>query len=55
MALTKESYKKRLIDDKIDDCLEVFEAIFIQGPEWGGKIWTALNHANSETYLTIPY
>jgi predicted AAA+ superfamily ATPase len=34
--------------------LEVFGAVSIEGPKWCGKTWTALNHANSVTYLMDP-
>lgn len=52
MNLTKENYKKRLIDDKITRYLEVFGAISIEGAKWCGKTWTSLNHAKSVTYMT---
>lgn len=51
MKLTKEGYKKRLIDKTIEENLEVFGAISIEGPKWCGKTWTALNHSNSVAYL----
>ena len=51
MKLTKEGYKERLIDKIIEENLEIFGAISIEGPKWCGKTWTALNHANSVVYL----
>lgn len=51
MKLTKEGYKERLIDKTIEENLEVFGAISIEGPKWCGKTWTALNHSNSVVYL----
>ena len=51
MKLTKNGYMPRLIDKSIDENLEIFGAISIEGPKWCGKTWTALNHANSVTYL----
>ena len=51
MALTKEGYKKRIIDEKIEKNLKIFGAISIEGPKWCGKTWTSLNHANSVVYL----
>jgi len=50
--MTKEGYKKRLIDDKINRYLGVFGAISIEGPKCCGKTWTSLNHAESATYVT---
>lgn len=52
MSLTKEGYKQRLIDEKIEKYLHIFGAVSIEGPKWCGKTWTSLNHANSVTYLT---
>ena len=52
MALTKENYRKRLVDDEIKELLQMFGAISIEGPKYCGKTWTALNHANSSVLLT---
>lgn len=52
MSLTKENYTKRLVDDEIDEILQMFGAISIEGPKYCGKTWTALNHANSFVLLT---
>lgn len=52
MALTKENYTKRLIDDEISELLKMFGAISIEGPKYCGKTWTAFNHANSSVLLT---
>ena len=51
MALTKENYTKRLIDDEIEEVMDMFGAISIEGPKFCGKTWTALNHANSYVVL----
>ena len=51
MPLTKNGYKKRIIDEKIEKNLKIFGAISIEGPKWCGKTWTSLNHANSVVYL----
>ena len=52
MALTKENYKRRLVDDKIEKYLKIFGAVLIEGPKWCGKTWSSLNHSESVTYLT---
>ena len=52
MALTKEDYTKRLVDDEISELLKMFGAVSIEGPKYCGKTWTALNHANSSVLLT---
>ena len=51
MPLTKEGYKERLIDKKIERYLKIFGALSIEGPKWCGKTWTSLNHCNSAIYL----
>lgn len=51
MKLTKKGYIPRLIDKAIENNLKIFGAISIEGPKWCEKIWTALNHSNSVTYL----
>lgn len=52
MSLTEKGYRKRLIDNKLERYLDVFGAISIEGPKWCGKTWTALNHAESVSYVT---
>lgn len=52
MALTKETYTERLIDNEIKELLKMFGAISIEGPKYCGKTWTAFNHANSSVLLT---
>lgn len=48
MTLTPEGYRPRLIDGDIEQMLNTFGAVKIEGPKWSGKTWTAENHANSE-------
>lgn len=52
MALTKENYTRRLVDDELEELLKMFGAVSIEGPKYCGKTWTALNHSNSEVLLT---
>ena len=54
MSLQKSGYIKRIIDTKIDEYLQLFGAILIEGPKWCGKTWTSLNHANSVSYIMEP-
>ena len=51
MKLTKKGYRKRLIDKEIEENLEIFGAISIEGLKWCGKTWTALNHSKSVAFL----
>lgn len=52
MSLTKDGYKTRLIDARVNRYLRIFGAVSIEGPKWCGKTWTSLNHANSVVYVT---
>ncbi len=45
------NYKKRIMDDKINEYLKLFGAICIEGPKYCGKTWAGRYHANSETLL----
>lgn len=49
--MQKKEYKNRLVDKKIEEYLEIFGAISIEGPKWCGKTWASLNQANSFVYL----
>jgi predicted AAA+ superfamily ATPase len=51
MTLTKIGYRPRIVDAQISRSLRTFGAISLDGPRWCGKTWTALNHANSVSYL----
>jgi predicted AAA+ superfamily ATPase len=54
MTLTKPGYRPRIIDKKIEEYLELFGAISLEGPKWCGKTWTALNNGESVTYIMDP-
>ena len=49
--MIKDAYKPRIIDNRIEQFLESFGAVCIEGPKWCGKTWTALNHSNSASFL----
>lgn len=49
--MNKENYKARLIDETVDNYLEAFGAVCIEGPKWCGKTWTSSYHSNSEIYI----
>lgn len=52
--MNKKSYKPRLIDQAIDEYLQTFGAVCIEGPKWCGKTWTSSYHAGSEIMLGNP-
>ena len=54
MSLTKKGYRNRIIDEQLEKYMDTFGAVCIEGPKWCGKTWTALNHANSVSFLANP-
>ncbi|MDE6602116.1 MAG: DUF4143 domain-containing protein [Lachnospiraceae bacterium] len=52
--MKKEEYRRRIIDDKIEEYLGIFGAVCIEGPKWCGKTWTSSFHSKSEIYLGDP-
>lgn len=52
--LTPQNYKKRIIDYKIEEYMNTFGAVCVEGPKWCGKTWTSLNHAKSVSYISSP-
>jgi hypothetical protein len=47
----ENEYMKRLVDKNIDEYLDTFGAISVEGPKWCGKTWTSSKHAKSVEYL----
>jgi len=52
--MDKNKYMHRIIDNKIEDYLQTFGAVCIEGPKWCGKTWTSSYHSNSEIFLGDP-
>lgn len=52
--MDKKSYKPRIIDKYVDNCLAVAGAVCIEGPKWCGKTWTSEFHSNSAVYIGDP-
>ncbi len=52
--LLDKQYKKRVIDNLIEDYLDVFGAVCIEGPKWCGKTWTSAYHSKSEFLVGDP-
>lgn len=50
-TLTPKTYKKRLIEDRLDMLMKSFGCVEITGPKWCGKTWTAMTRAASMTKL----
>lgn len=52
--MENREYKFRIIDSIIDEYLETFGAVCIEGPKWCGKTWTSSYHCNSKIMLGDP-
>lgn len=52
--MDKRDYKPRLIDHAVEEYLETFGAVCIEGPKWCGKTWTSSYHSNSEIMIGDP-
>lgn len=52
--MENKEYKQRLIDKNVENYLDAFGALLIEGPKWCGKTWTAEHHCNSTFYLEDP-
>jgi predicted AAA+ superfamily ATPase len=51
--LTKEGYRQRIIDQRIEQLMGIFGAVCIEGPKFCGKTWTMFNHAGSVSDLMV--
>jgi len=49
-----DRYRPRVIDKTVEQYLETFGAVCIEGPKWCGKTWTASFHGNSEVMIGDP-
>ena len=47
-------YRKRVVDEIIEQYLQAFGAVCIEGPKWCGKTWTAEKHSKSAFYVGDP-
>ena len=52
--MENKSYRPRLIDKKLQEYLQVFGAVCIEGAKWCGKTWTSMYHCNSRVMIGDP-
>ncbi|MDO5340685.1 MAG: DUF4143 domain-containing protein [Eubacteriales bacterium] len=52
--MERKDYRPRLIDNIIDNYLDAFGAVCVEGPKWCGKTWTSSYHCKSEIMLGNP-
>lgn len=52
--MANATYLPRIIDDRVENYLNAFGAVCIEGPKWCGKTWTSAHHSKSAFYLTDP-
>lgn len=53
-SLKHEEYRPRIVDKQLEQMLNTFGAVIVEGPKWCGKTWTAEDHANSAIYIDDP-
>ena len=49
--MEQANYKKRIVEDKLDEYLRLFGAVCIEGAKYCGKTWLGRSRANSEILL----
>lgn len=54
MGLIEETYRYRIVDEKIAGMMRSFGAVCVEGPKWCGKTWASLNQAESVVYIADP-
>ena len=52
--MNKSDYKPRIVDKRVEEYLQTFGAVCIEGPKWCGKTWTSLYHSESDIRLGDP-
>lgn len=52
--MAQREYKKRIADRLLQDALKANGAVWILGPKWCGKTWTALQAASSSLMMQDP-
>ena len=52
--MEKNDYLPRVIDARLDEYLQAFGAVCVEGPKWCGKTWTSLHHSNSAIFIGDP-
>lgn len=52
--MENKKYLPRIIDKKLEEYLDVFGAVCIEGPKWCGKTWTSSYHCNSKVLIGDP-
>lgn len=50
-TLMNDGYRPRLLDGEVDELMQLFGAVKIEGPKYCGKTWCAQAHAKSEIRL----
>lgn len=52
--MENKKYRPRIIDSTVEDYLQAFGAVCIEGPKWCGKTWTSAFHSKSQFLLGDP-
>lgn len=49
--MKNDKYRPRLVDSQVENLLNLFGAVCIEGPKWCGKTWTSTIHCKSRIML----
>lgn len=52
--MKENGYMPRIIDKKLDEYLNTFGAVCVEGPKWCGKTWTSSHHSKSQIFIGDP-
>lgn len=52
--MKNDKYRPRLVDSQVENLLNLFGAVCIEGPKWCGKTWTSTIHCKSRIMLGDP-
>ena len=52
--MNKKEYKPRIMDEKIEEYLNTFGAVCIEGAKWCGKTWSSMYHSKSHILIGDP-
>lgn len=52
--MDQKNYLPRIVDKQLEEYLEAFGAVCVEGPKWCGKTWTSSYHSRSEIFIGDP-
>ena len=52
--MEQKNYLPRIVDKQLQEYLQTFGAVCVEGPKWCGKTWTSSHHSSSEIFIGDP-